>query len=569
MCGIAGMLSKAGPLDERFALDAMLRAEKHRGPDDTGSFATPSLALGMVRLSILDLRSPNLCPLVYTRPGSAAPTHVLTYNGEVYNYVELREELAGLGHAFVTTNDSEVLLHAWLEWGEACLDRLNGMYAFALADFERDVLFLARDIAGEKPLYWTETYGALLFASEIKALLTQIPLPEVHRTDEFEAFEYVTGDETLFEGVYALRPGHKMLVRGLRGNFRGRRISEYWSLVDQLHDVDPARAVDELDALLQDAVRLRLRADVPLGLYLSGGVDSSLIAAIARPAIGFSVHFPYGAKYDELHYAELVARAVGCEHVVVRPTREDFEAHLDDILYHLDLPVGSFSSFPLYMLARRARERVKIVLSGEGVDELFSGYTRYLLPWHDQLTYEQAELRNYHSLLDFYYGKPLDRYARLLNRGKVSDDVVKTVVAPHFAQFSDLRHSMGYTDFKLMLVTLLHMEDRAAAAFGLENRAPFLDKRIIAFAFSIPGELKLRDATTKWIVKQVARRHLPREVLERKDKQGLIAPINVWMNFRGRRGEFDRDGYNQLCMRRWLKIFFQDRRFEVAPAGRA
>lgn len=564
MCGIAGIVSKSGPLDPSWSVDAMLKAERHRGPDDTGTFTTPSLALGMVRLTIIDLRSPNLCPIVYTRPGAPAPTHALTYNGEIYNYVELREELRGLGHEFTTTNDAEVLLHAWLEWGEACLDKLNGMYAFALGDLERDVLFLARDVAGEKPLYWTETEGTFLFASEIKALLTQIPLPEVNTTDEFSAFEYVTGEETLFQGIYALRPGHKLVVRGLRGNFRGRRISEYWSLVDHLHDVDPDKAVDELDALLQDAVKLRLRADVPLGLYLSGGVDSSLIAALARPALAFSVHFPYGAKYDELHYAQLVAQQVGCEHVVVRPTREDFDAHLDDILYHLDMPVGSFSSFPLYMLARTAREWVKIVLSGEGVDELFCGYTRYLLPWHDQLTYEQAELRHYHALLDFYYGKPLDRYARLLNRGKVSDDVVKTVIAPHFAHFADLRHSMGYTDFKLMLVTLLHMEDRAAAAFGIENRAPFLDKRIIAFAFSLPGGLKVREATTKWIVKEVARRHLPAEIVERKDKQGLIAPINVWMNFRGRRGEFDRDGYNKLCMERWLKVFFQEQRFRTA-----
>ena len=560
MCGIAGIVSQAGPLQPG-GIDRMLQAEKHRGPDDTGSFRTDWLELGMVRLSVIDLSSPNLCPIVYARDGQS-PSHVLVYNGEIYNYVELREELRGKGHVFQTTSDSEVALHAWLEWGEACLDRFNGMFAIALADLERDLLLLARDVAGEKPLYYTEQDGRFLFASEIKALLGQIPLPDLNTTDEFQAFEYATGKETLFEGVYALRPGHKLVLRGLRGNFKGRRESEYWSLVDELRDVDPDKAVDELDELLQDAVRLRLRADVPWGLYLSGGIDSSLIAALSRPKVAFSIHFPYGARYDELRYAEVMARAVGAEHVVVRPTREDFEAHLDDLVYHLDQPVGSFSAFPLYMLARTARERVKIVLSGEGVDELFSGYTRYLLPWHDQLTYEQVELRNYHSLLDFYYGKPLDRYARLLNRGAVSDAVVKSVIAPHFGQFSDLRHSMGYTDFKLMLVTLLHMEDRAAAAFGLENRAPFLDRRLIAFAFSIPGDLKLRAHVTKWIVKEVARRHLPAAVVDRPDKQGLIAPINIWMNFRGQRGEFDRNGYNKLCMERWLKVFFQEKRWE-------
>ena len=560
MCGIAGIVSQRGPLAPG-GIDAMLRAEKHRGPDDTGSFRTECLELGMVRLSVIDLSSPNLCPIVYARDGQS-PSHVLVYNGEIYNYVELREELQGQGHVFQTTSDSEVALHAWLEWGEACLDRFNGMFAIALADLERDLLLLARDVAGEKPLYYTEQGGRFYFASEIKALLGQIPLPELNTTDEFQAFEYATGKETLFEGVYALRPGHKLVLRGLRGNFKGKRESEYWSLVDELRDVDPEKAVDELDELLQDAVKLRLRADVPWGLYLSGGIDSSLIAALSKPQVAFSIHFPYGARYDELRYAEAMARAVGAEHVVVRPTREDFEAHLDDLVYHLDQPVGSFSAFPLYMLARTARQHVKIVLSGEGVDELFSGYTRYLLPWHDQLAYEQAELRNYHSLLDFYHGKPLDRFARLLNRGHVSDAVVKSVIAPHFAQFAELRHSMGYTDFKLMLVTLLHMEDRAAAAFGLENRAPFLDRRLIAFAYSIPGDLKIRGHVTKWIVKEVARRHLPREVVERTDKQGLIAPINIWMNFRGPRGEFDRHGYNKLCMERWLKVFFQERRWE-------
>jgi asparagine synthase (glutamine-hydrolysing) len=213
------------------------------------------------------------------------------------------------------------------------------------------------------------------------------------------------------------------------------------------------------------------------------------------------------------------------------------------------------------MLAETASARVKIVLSGEGVDELFSGYTRYLLPWHDQLIYDQIALRNYHSLLDFYYGKPLDRYARLLNRGLVSDEVIRGVIRPHFNQFRDLRHAMGFSDYKLMLVSLLQMEDRAAAAFGLENRAPFLDKRILAFAYSIPGDLKIRGQVTKWIVKEVAARHLPKQVVERTDKQGLIAPINIWLNFRGTRGEFDRKGYNELCMERWLKVMFQEKRF--------
>jgi len=201
MCGLAGILSKSGPLAESASVARMLHVQKHRGPDETGHYRTDALDLGMVRLSILDLVSRNLCPLIYTRPGAERPTHVLAYNGETYNFVELREELRGLGHSFVTTGDTEVLLHAYLEWGEACLDRLNGMFAFALADFENDLLFLARDIAGEKPLYFHEDGSSFLFASEIQALLTQIPLPEINIPDEFKAFEYLTGEETPFRDI--------------------------------------------------------------------------------------------------------------------------------------------------------------------------------------------------------------------------------------------------------------------------------------------------------------------------------------------------------------------------------
>lgn len=561
MCGIAGLLSKNAPLPEGFDLDRMLAAQSHRGPDDTGQFQSPFFQVGMVRLSILDLVSPNLCPLIFSRPGSPDVSHVLSYNGELYNYVELRKELETLGHELRTTGDTEVLLHSYLEWGEGCLDRLNGMYAFVIADFEEDLLFCARDIAGEKPLYYYEDRNVFLFSSEIKGILSQIPMPEMNITDEFNAFEYVTGEETLFQNVSALRPGFKMVIRGLRGNYRGKRVTEYWSLVDHLYDVDPEHAVDQLDELLSDAVRIRLRADVKIGLYLSGGIDSSLMAYMAKPEIAFSVHFPYGKKYDELSYAQTVAREIGCEHVVIQPTKDDFEEHLDSIIYHLDTPVGSFSPFPLYMLAREASQRVKIVLSGEGADELFSGYTRYLLLDHNEKLRDVAELKNYDSLMDYYYGPPLEQMARLLNRGNVSDDVIRLVIKPHFTQFDDVRHAMGYTEYKTMLIALLQMGDRTSAAFGIENRSPFLDKRVIAFAFSIPGDLKIRGYTTKWILKEVARRYVPTSVVDRTGKQGLIAPINLWMNFRGARGEFDRQAYNTLMMERWYKVFYGEQWF--------
>lgn len=561
MCGIAGIVSK-GPLLQPGRIEAMVSRLRHRGPDGVGFYQTPLTQVGMSRLAILDLRSEGLCPVIYS--DEDGEKIVLAYNGEIYNYVELKEELKRKGYLFRTTCDSEVLLHAYREWGEDCLDRLNGMFAFAFVDYRKDLLFAARDRVGEKPLYYFQDDNQFIFASEIKAILTQIPTPDVNITDEFRAFEYMTGEETLFSGVYSLLPSHKLLYRGIKGKFRGLRTSEYWNVADHARDVEPERAVDELDELLQDSARIRLRSDVPLGLYLSGGLDSALIAYVARPPICFSCHFPYGPKYDELQYAKIVAQTIGAEHVIVRPTQEDFEQNLTDIMYYLDTPVGSFSVFPLFMLAQEARKHVKIVLSGEGADELFSGYTRYLILVHEQELYRLPTMSHYKPLLDHYFGRPLDRFARLLNRGLVSDDAVKSIIGRHFEQFEDPIHAMGYTDFKLMLVTLLQMEDRASAAFGLENRSPFLDHRIIEFSFSIPGELKTKEMTPKWILRQVAERYLPKAVLERKHKMGLIAPVNVWMHFRGRRGEFDREAYNKLCIEKWFEVFFNERRFSTS-----
>jgi asparagine synthase (glutamine-hydrolysing) len=562
MCGVACIVYKNYRTSKLNAVEEMLSVIAHRGPDQRGVYTKPFIDIGMVRLSILDLTSSNLCPCTYTAPGAKEPTHVLSYNGEIYNFMELRDELKNLGHSFTTTGDTEVLLHAYLEWGEGCLDKFNGMYAFVLADFEKDLLFAARDIAGEKPLYYYEDQDRIIFSSEIKGILSQIPLPEMNMTDEFRAFEYMTGSETLFRGIYALKPAHKLVCRGLQGNYKGKRIHEYWSVVDEIMDIDPSRAVDQMEELLHDSVTLRLRSDVDIGLYLSGGIDSSLLAAIAKPKIVFTVSYPYGTKYNELPFAEEMAKLIGAEQVVVQPKKKDFENYIDWIIYHMDMPVGSFSAFPLYFLARTARDHVKVVLSGEGADELFSGYTRYLLLAHDFETYQIPEFKNYNSLLDYYYGKPLDRFAHLINRGLVNDDVVKMIISPHFSQFNDIRHAMGFAEFKLMLVTLLHMEDRASSAFGIENRSPFLDKRLIAFAYSIPGNLKIQGHTTKWLLKEVAKRHLPPSISERTDKLGLVAPINLWMSFHGRRGEFDRTQYNRLCMERWMKVFFEERWFE-------
>lgn len=554
MCAIAGIISKKKDtrLDPQ-RIETMIRSIKHRGPDDTGYYRAERVHVGMARLSIIDLQSEGLCPIVHR--GSTGD-QVLVYNGELYNYVELRGELEGKGWRFETDCDSEVLLKSYLAWGQACLERFNGMFAFAIVDFSNDLLFAARDRAGEKPFYYYETDDEFLFASEIKAIVSQVHNLEVNLTDEYEAFEYMSGEATLFAGVKSLLPGHQLIYKGIRNGLKGKRISEYWNVLDNVREVDPARAVDQLDELLQDSVRLRRRADVPMGLYLSGGIDSGLLAYMASPEICYSCHFPYGEKYDELAYAAEIAKDIKAEHIVVRPTKEDFERHLPAIMYHLDMPVGSFSMFPLYMLAKQARERVKIVMSGEGADELFAGYARYLVLVREQELYEIPELRLYKPFVASYLGRPLDRFAKLLNRGKVPDLAVKAVVARHFEQFEDLVHAMGYTEFKSLLISLLQMEDRTAAAFGLENRSPFLDHRIIEFAFCIPSDMKVRECSLKWILRRVAARYLPTSVLERRDKMGLIFPVNVWFRWSGKRGEFDRRSYNEHCMKVWREVFF-------------
>src|SRR6266487_1445493 len=565
MCAIAGIVSKRREhrIDPA-RIESMIQSIRHRGPDGIGYHRTDNAQLAMARLTILDLKSEGLCPIVESTP---AGDTVLLYNGEIYNYLEIAEMLESKGHRFRTRCDSEVLLKSYCGWGQDGREKFNGMCAFVIADFANDLLFAARDRAGEKPLYYLETDTEFLIASEIKAILTQVGRPELNLTDEFEAFESMSGENTLFAGVKSLLPGHKLVYKGIRNGLRGRRVSEYWNVFDNIKEIDPARAVDQLDELLHDSVRIRRRADVPMGLYLSGGIDSSLLAYMMEPEVCYSCHFPYGDKYDELAYASQIAKDVKADHVIVTGTKDDFEENLRAIMYHLDMPVGSFSMFPLYLMARTASQRVKIVVSGEGADELFGGYVRYLVLVREQALFEIPELRNYKPFLQAYLGSALDRFARLVNRGKVPDIAVRAIVSHHFQQFDDVVHAMGYTEFKSLLVSLLQMEDRSAAAFGLENRTPFLDRRIIEFAFSNSSDLKIRDCTLKWILRQVAARYLPKQVLDRKEKMGLIFPVNLWYQWGGRRGEFDRRSYSEYCMKAWRSVFVSELGM-VPPANR-
>ncbi|MBZ0253586.1 MAG: asparagine synthase (glutamine-hydrolyzing), partial [Candidatus Methylomirabilis sp.] len=358
MCGIAGYW---GTGDIR----AMAAVIGHRGPDEEGFHAGGPVALASKRLSVIDVEGGRQ-PI-----SNAAGTAWIVYNGEVFNFQELRKELSAK-YAFRTATDTEVVLHAYEEWGEDCLSRLNGQFAFAIWDGRR--LFLARDRLGEKPLYYAVHDGTFLFASEIKSLLARVPArPRIPA--DFAVFETCLGADTMFEGIYSLPPAHCMTYDG--ESVRARR---WWDLeFAEPEGRSEDDYVEELRWLLEDSVRLRLISDVPLGLFLSGGLDSAVIAALAKPEVVFSCRFPLGEAYDEFHWAERIARHIGARQHVVTPTAEDFRSRIENIIWHLDQPIATASSIAEFMLAERAAEHVKVVLGGQGSDEIFGGYVRYLL----------------------------------------------------------------------------------------------------------------------------------------------------------------------------------------------
>ncbi len=419
-------------------------------------------------------------------------------------------------------------------------------------------LICDRDIVGERPAYWYEDSTRVIVASSIREMLPHIPDVQPNTLTEFTALECACGTETLFQGIHNLLPAHTLVsIPGLSVS-----TNEYWC-IDRRNSLQPYQDLDRLDFLLRASIAACTPSDKPWGMYLSGGIDSGIIAAIAKPDVCFTCNFPDGPCYDELEYAQAIADHIGTELVVIRPTKADFERDFDDIIYNLEMPVASFSAFPLYSLARAASERgIKVILSGEGADELFSGYTRHLIIPHENELYNLPAMRNYRPLLDYYLDPPLDRYTRLITRQKGGEQVVKSIIAYYFNQFDDIIHAMGYTELKVLLPTILHMSHQMSSAFGIENRSPFLDKSIIEYAFSIPSHLKIRDGQTKWIVRELAKQYLPEFVTERKGKMGLVFPYGRWYPSDGERGEFDRSGYSQECYDRWHRIYFEEKRWQ-------
>ncbi len=554
MCGIVGIVhtDPRRPVDE-LRLNRMRDLLVHRGPDDAGSYIDGSVGLGHRRLSIIDLSSGHQ-PMT-NEDGSLW----IVFNGEIYNFQALRERLLTRGHQFKTRSDTEVILHLYEEDGIDCVRALNGIFAFAIWDAKNKTLFLARDHMGVKPLYFASTPDAFLFASESKSIVESGYVSARCREDavfEYFVFRHVSGDRTLYRDVSCLLPGHRLLLKNGEA-----KIDAYWSPypVAARRFSHREEAEEELSALVQDAVRMQMVSDVPLGTFCSGGVDSSLVTAIAarstgRPINTFSVGF-HEDEYDETHYARLVSARYGTNHHELKLSNREFADLLPQMIWHNDGPLNFANSIQIYAISKLAKNYVTVVLTGEGADELFAGYPRYLVP---SLSETFSRLPSFLKKFAAGYARfsgnhrieKISQYARyrfgealLFNssfldphwvRG-IMDERCETDLAYRERCLNEAREfdrnpigSVSLIDQKNYLVSILERQDKMSMAASIESRVPLLDYRIVAFANALPLQFKVKRFETKYILKRIARRFLPGAVVDRR-KSGFGVPLKKWL----------------------------------------
>ena len=545
----------------------MSRLVAHRGPDGFGYWKSDGDACGLAhrRLAIIDLSQAAHQPMV------APNGTVITYNGEVYNYRELMAELKG-GWSFRSTSDTETILAAYDKWGTESVNHLRGMFAFAIWDGKR--LFAARDRFGIKPFYYALVGGVFYFASEIKALLPILPeiATDADALAEYLTFQYTIGDRSLFKHVHVLLPGHTLTVEN--GSIK---VNRYWDVhyeIDWHHT--PQWFSSRMEELLSDSIKMHLRSDVPVGAYVSGGIDSSLISILSAREkesgrIAFHGKFTQFPGYDESPYAEAACRNAGIKLHQIEITADDFRENVEDVVYHLDHPVAGPGSFPQYMVSKLASHHVKVVLGGQGGDEIFGGYARYLIAYLEQSlkaaidgTYRNGNfvvtpesilpnltvLQEYKPLVRQLFSNglfgPLDeRYLRLVDRSADMADEVDWaqldrggVVDRFQAIFNSERNvrkeayfdSMTHFDFKCLLPALLQVEDRMSMAHGLESRVPLLDHSIVEFAATIPADIKFKGGQMKHFIKSTFGAALPAELTHRRDKMGFPVPLKEWFS---------------------------------------
>lgn len=560
MCGIAGFITDNKKYDSKRVVSDMLDILQHRGPNQKGLKTFGNVTLGMTRLSIIDKNQHtipyeddnNLCSIVY--------------NGEVYNHDSIKQGLKAK-YNYKTSSDAESILYNFIEKKTKSFEDYNGMYAFAIHDSNEDTTYIVRDRAGEKPLYYTKGKDFIAFASEIKALLKIVKPRYNNSAISYKAYEFTTGAETLFKDVFALECGEFLKIKNVKLSKH-----EYWKVWNNLIDVkdNKKKILQELTDIIEDSVILRTKNCVhKYGCFISGGIDSALVACIAKPDYIYTVHYDYD-NFNELEYAKLVSKKTGKGLVVVTPQKADFLRANKKITYYLDTPC-TWTSFSIWMLLERARKNIKVIMTGDGADELFGGYHRYHLLNNDEQIHNLEAMKEYSYLIERYYGSPVDRYVKLINRcdnqfdNEVNEYLNKSVGYFFNKVNGDVIHAMGLNDFYSTMQVLLHMTDRLCMAFNVENRSPFLDHRLIQFAFSIPSKYKIKNGNTKWILKEISKKFIPHEIVQRVDKRGFSAPINRWFAW-DNNGVYNRTAYKNMVLKDWKKTFLNGNALEYSMA---
>lgn len=579
MCGIAGKLNLKFKQDKNLYkhLKAMNKIQTHRGPDGEGIWEHKDKYVGFAhrRLSIIDLATGD-------QPMSDSYGNTICFNGEIYNYKDIRKILKE-SYNFKTSSDTEVILASYLKWGVDCLNHLRGMFAFAIWDDSKKQFFCARDRFGIKPFYYIFNNKEFIFASEAKTLLPFLPNIETdyNALKEYFVFQFCLGEKTLFKNAKQLLPAHYLIIRN-----RKLSIKKYWEVnyaLDWKHKKYYFQ--DKVRALVENSIKYHLMSDVEVGAYLSGGIDSSLVSILANKYLKqnrfkvFNGKFGSGGAYDESRYAREVSRRNHFKLFQIDITVKDFIENIGKVIYYLDYPVAGPGSFPQYMVSNLASKQLKVVLGGQGGDEIFGGYARYLLAYFEQcikgaiegttqsgnfiVTYESiipnlVTLREYKPLMQEFWGEGLfetrdRRYFKLINKTNTLKNEINWEMLEPYSAFETFKKifwsknvqkesyfdNMTHFDFKTLLPALLHVEDRMSMSHGLESRVPFLDHPLIEFVSTIPSNVKFENGTLKNLLRTTFGDILPKRILNRKDKMGFPVPLTEWM--RGELFEFVSD----------------------------
>jgi asparagine synthase (glutamine-hydrolysing) len=573
MCGIAGIISKTNTVSLKDMVFDMSQAIKHRGPDGEGfaffsdskstaaySYETPQvnresksylfnpvtslenlendykIAFAHRRLSIIDLSESGHQPMCDT-----TADYWITFNGEIYNYIELREELKNKGHVFVTQTDTEVVLEAYKEWGFDCLGKFNGMFAFALLDKKINQIFCARDRVGVKPFYYSNTNDAFAFASEykvfIKSKLVAFEINEVQKFDFMVNGNLENTEQSLFKGIHELKPSHYLVYDLNSHNFQ---ITNYYTLPSQLVSSNSDQEIIELiEGKLVNAIKLRLRSDVEVGSCLSGGLDSTIIAGIAKYLQPnkqmklFTAVFPNEA-FDETNYAKLASEHVSGNWKTVSPNAVEFFKDIETLNYFQDLPVWSTSTYSQHRVMKLAAENnIKVVLDGQGADELFAGYSHhYMALWKEEFSFKKLNdskqtIPNAYKL----FGKQLvkDTFGLSVDYSNYFIENKKHFGKSKNEKLAPSLNAQLAIDYNGKLKSFLKCEDRCSMAFGIESRVPFADDvELVNYIFSIQGNKKIKDGVSKYLLREATKQYIPQQIYNRRDKIGFETPVQKW-----------------------------------------